>query len=69
VGGKGQMGCPHIDSEDVHVRLRRLALDSLHAYIAAQPEPRPRPQAIRLALRDWLASQPGTIKSLRKAAK
>ena len=29
MGGKGQMGRPPVDSEDIHVRLRRSALDAL----------------------------------------
>jgi hypothetical protein len=59
VGGKGQMGRPHVDSEDVHVRLRRLALDSLDAYIAAQPEPQPsRPEAVRRLLAEALSRPP-----------
>ena len=42
---------PRVNSEDVHVRLTRPALDTLDAWIAAQPEPRPsRPEAIRLLL-------------------
>jgi hypothetical protein len=41
MGGKGQMGRPPVDSEDIHVRLRRSALDALDAWIGAQPEPRP----------------------------
>jgi hypothetical protein len=42
----------------IGVRLLPPNLSALDAWIAAQPEPRPsRPQAIRLALRDWLASQ------------
>jgi hypothetical protein len=41
------VGRPPVDSEDVHVRLRRSALDALDAWIAAHPEPRPsRPEAI-----------------------
>jgi Arc/MetJ-type ribon-helix-helix transcriptional regulator len=39
------------------VRLHPPILDNLDAWIAAQPKPRPsRPEAIRVALRDWLAS-------------
>jgi hypothetical protein len=43
-----KLGRPRVDSEDVHVRLTRPALDTLDAWIASQPEPRPsRPEAIR----------------------
>ncbi len=39
----------------VTVRMHDPTLDALDAWIAAQPEPRPsRPEAIRLALKDWL---------------
>jgi Arc/MetJ-type ribon-helix-helix transcriptional regulator len=59
-----KLGRPRVDSEDVQVRLTRPALDTLDAWIAAQPEPRPsRPEAIRFALREWLASQSAAVKS------
>ena len=59
-----KLGRPRVDSEDVRVRLTRPALDTLDAWIAAQPEPRPsRPEAIRFALREWLASQSAAVKS------
>jgi len=52
---KKKIGRPSVDSEAVNVRIERSMLDSLDAWIAAQPEPRPsRPEAIRLALKDWL---------------
>ena len=39
----------------VMVRMPPADFDVLDAYIAAQPDPKPsRPEAIRLALRDWL---------------
>ncbi len=48
-------GRPRVDSEDVHVRLTRPAVDALDAWIAAQPEPRPsRPEAIRRLLAEAL---------------
>ena len=51
-----KLGRPRVDSEDVHVRLTRPALNSIDAYIAAQPEPRPtRPEAIRRLLAEALA--------------
>ena len=60
MGGKGQMGRPPVDSEDVHVRLRRSALDALDAWIGAQPEPRPsRPEAIRRLLAEALGKPAG----------
>ena len=71
---KKKTGRPRVDSEAVNVRLERPALDALDAWIAAQPEPRPsRPEAIRLALRAWLAlggvaRAPAGVR-LRKAAK
>ncbi len=41
--------------ESTHVRLLPPITTALDAWIAAQPEPRPsRPEAIRLALKDWL---------------
>ncbi len=44
-----------MDTEQVCSRFDRRSLDALAAWIAAQPEPRPsRPEAIRLALKDWL---------------
>jgi hypothetical protein len=57
----------------INLRLDPGALSALDAWIAAQPAPRPsRPEAIRLALRAWLAlggvaRGPGV--RLRKAAK
>jgi hypothetical protein len=46
-----KLGRPRVDSEDVHVRLPRPAVDALDAWIAEQPEPRPsRPEAIRRIL-------------------
>ncbi len=39
----------------MNVRLHEPHLAALDAWIAAQPEPRPsRPEAIRMALKDWL---------------
>jgi hypothetical protein len=52
-------GRPPVESEDVHVRLRRSALGTLDAWIAAQPEPWPtRPEAIRRLLAEALAKAP-----------
>ena len=46
-----KLGRPRVNSEDVHVRLTRPALDTLDTWIASQPEPRPsRPEAIRRIL-------------------
>ncbi len=48
-------GRPKVGSVHVGVRIPPEQLDPLDAWIAAQPEPRPsRPEAIRLALKDWL---------------
>ena len=50
-------GRPPVDSEDVHVRLARSAIDALDAWIVAQPEPRPsRPEAIRRILSEVLGN-------------
>jgi Arc/MetJ-type ribon-helix-helix transcriptional regulator len=55
-----KLGRPRVDSEDVHVRLTRPALDTLDAWIAAQPEPRPsRPEAIRRILAEALGKTAG----------
>jgi len=52
---KARRGRPAVDTEQVCSRFDRRSLDALDAWIAAQPEPRPsRPEAIRLALKDWL---------------
>jgi len=49
------MGRPRVGATPVTVRVPPEQLASLDAWIAAQPESRPsRPEAIRLALRDWL---------------
>lgn len=41
--------------EGVFVRFQRPQLPALDAWIDQQPEPKPsRPEAIRIALRDWL---------------
>jgi hypothetical protein len=52
-------GRPPVESEDVHVRLTRSAVDALDDWIAAQPEPRPsRPEAIRRLLAEALGKAP-----------
>ena len=54
-------GRPRVDSEDVHVRLTRPAVDALDAWTAAQPEPRPtRPEAIRRLLAEALGKTAGS---------
>src|ERR1700691_4718821 len=59
-----KLGRPRVDSEDVHVRLTRPALDTLDAWIAAQPEPRPtRPEAIRRLLAEALGKPADAVKS------
>jgi len=55
---KSKRGRPPVDSEMVRARLDRTLLNALDTWIAAQPEPRPtRPEAVRLALKDWLTHQ------------
>ncbi len=52
---KSRRGRPEVDSEEIRARVARPVLDAMDTWIAAQPEPRPsRPEAIRLALREWL---------------
>ena len=52
---KSRRGRPEVDSEEIRARVARPVLNAMDAWIAAQPEPRPsRPEAIRLALKDWL---------------
>jgi hypothetical protein len=56
-------GRPAVDSEDLHVRLRRSVVDALDAWIAAQPPPRPtRPGAIRRLLAEALG-KPADVRS------
>jgi hypothetical protein len=59
-----KLGRPRVDSEDVHVRLTRPALDILDAYIAAQAEPRPR--ALKLSASPCAI---GSRLNLRRAAR
>ncbi len=55
VDKKSRRGRPRVDSDIVTARVGRPVLDAMDTWIAAQPEPRPsRPEAIRLALKDWL---------------
>ena len=50
-----KIGRPKVDSEAVNVRMDRPMLNTIDAWIAEQPEPRPsRPEAIRFLLRDSL---------------
>jgi hypothetical protein len=58
-----KLGRPRVDSEDVHIRLTRPALDTLDVWIASQPEPRPsRPEAIRRLLAEALG-RPADVES------
>ena len=58
-----KLGRPRVDSEDVHVRLTRPAVDALDAWITKQPEPRPtRPEAVRRLLAEALG-KPADAKS------
>ncbi len=54
-------GRPPIDTEELRARVNRSLLNALDGWIAAQPEPMTRAEAVRFALRDWLKSQ-GVIK-------
>lgn len=57
-GKKNKGGRPRVDSIAVTVRLRPDLFVPLDAYIAAScPEGTARPDAIRIALRDYLTSQ------------
>jgi len=52
---KRSRGRPRVDPTSIHLTLAPSYIEPLDAWIAAQPEPRPsRPEAIRLALKDWL---------------
>ena len=52
---KKSRGRPSVDTEELRARVDRSTIKGLDAWIAQQPEPRPsRPEAIRLALREWL---------------
>ena len=52
---KNRGGRPRTDATPIMVRVMPPDVSALDAYIAAQPDPQPsRPEAIRLALRDWL---------------
>jgi len=53
---KSRRGRPTVDSEEVRVRIERGLLDRINAWIAEQPEPRPkRSEAIRRLLEIALA--------------
>jgi hypothetical protein len=61
--GKSRRGRPRVDSEDVSARMERGMLDALDAWIAAQPEPRPRrSEAIRRLVAEALRG-PAAVKS------
>jgi hypothetical protein len=52
---KRSRGRPRLNPTSIHLTLPPEPLAALDSYIAAQPDPKPsRPEAIRLALRDWL---------------
>ena len=54
-GPKKPRGRPTVESEAIKTRVAQPVLGALDTWIASQPEPKPsRPDAIRLALRDWL---------------
>ena len=51
------MGRPPVDTEAVNVRMPREDLTAIDVWIDNQPEPKPsRPEAIRIALREWLTN-------------
>jgi len=55
IGKKRGRGRPPTAATPIMVRVMPPDVKALDAWIAAQPEPRPsRPEAIRLALKDWL---------------
>jgi hypothetical protein len=61
VSFKRKPGRPKVGATLVGVSLPPDALAPLDAWIAAQPEPQPtRPEAIRIALRDWLKARGGS---------
>ena len=50
-------GRPATDATPVLVRVQRPDMNALDQWIDRQPDPKPsRPEAIRIALRDWLTS-------------
>jgi hypothetical protein len=54
-GKRTGRGRPRTDPVAQHFTMPRAVSEGIDAWIAAQPEPRPsRPEAIRLALKDWL---------------
>ena len=58
VDKKSGRGRPRVDSEIVTARVGRAVLDALDAWRGRQPEPKPtRPEAVRAALKDWLARE------------
>jgi Arc/MetJ-type ribon-helix-helix transcriptional regulator len=55
---------PGLLKAKIEARLSEDLSRQIDAWIAAQPEPRPsRSEAIRFALREWLASQSAAVKS------
>ena len=62
--GKSRRGRPRVDSEDVSARMERGMLDAVDAWIAAQPEPRPRrSEAIRRLVAEALGT-PAAVKGV-----
>src|SRR5579863_8076010 len=62
--GKSRRGRPRVDSEDVSARMERGMLDAVDAWIAAQPEPRPRrSEAIRRLVAEALG-MPAAVKGV-----
>ncbi|GJE49982.1 hypothetical protein GOFOIKOB_3023 [Methylobacterium tardum] len=56
--GKNKGGRPRVDATPITVRVPPVQLDTLDAWIADQPEPKPsRPEAIREALTEHLKAK------------
>ena len=53
-GPKKSRGRPLVESEAIKTRVAQPVLGALDSWIADQDSPMSRPEAIRLALRDWL---------------
>lgn len=52
-----RVGRPAVNAKPITVRVPPDLLSHLDTWIAEQPDPKPsRPEAIRIALRDWLIS-------------
>jgi hypothetical protein len=59
---KKSRGRPKVDSQGIMVRIATQTLAGIDAYIAAQPEPMNRPEAIRRILVDYLGRRGFLVK-------